>query len=215
MTRNFFYAFILSAGCAFIFQGCSSSENSGEIHMKFDVLDVKVVAPSSYVMLGQKYRADIFLTAHSSSTPFELELDSSGNIIHSVNCKDGICTFESLPDSEGLYKVSGRLKLNLPGWKEPRYYPFDTEYMIARPHATIVPEEFALKRGQENKLNISIPGVAPSDLSVLVSNGTVTGENGHYSLKPGKEDKCMITVAYRNQKGEIIKLDQQEYSVIN
>jgi hypothetical protein len=39
---------------------------SGKIAIKFNQLRAAVVAPSSYIQAGQKYKADIFIAASSS-----------------------------------------------------------------------------------------------------------------------------------------------------
>ena len=190
-------------------------EKESERSFKFDTISARVVAASPYVMLGDKYRAEIFLSAFSTSMPFELKVDSTSNPNQSVSYHQGISLFESIPDSEGQYVFSGKLIRKDPAGKEVVSYPFITEYFVARPQAIIVPAEFVLYRGKENKLSISIPGVAPDDLSVLSTNGSSQKAGIFYSLIPGKEDKCVITVAFKNSKGEYTKLDQKEYKVVD
>ena len=185
------------------------SENS----FKFDTISTKVVARSSYVMLGDKYTADVFLTAFSTTMPFELRVDSTGNPNEIVSYDRGICKYESIPDSVGSHKFSG--KVEFPFKDQIASYPFQAEYMVARPQVNITPGEFVLTRGKENKVNVSIPGVALNALSVLVSNATISGENGKYIIIPGKENKCLITVAFKNSKGEYVKMAQEECKVID
>lgn len=43
------------------------SAASGKLAIKFDKLNAKVIAPSSYIQAGQPYKADIFLAASSSA----------------------------------------------------------------------------------------------------------------------------------------------------
>src|ERR1035438_4238137 len=144
-------------------------EQDNKKSFKFDTLSARVVANSNVIMVGTEYQAEVFLSAFSTTTPITLETDSF-KPNQSVSYKNGICLFQSIPDSEGTYEFKGKLKVKGPNG-EYATFPFATEYKTFKPFAVIESaDEFVLHRGQENKINVSVPGIALEDLYILVSN---------------------------------------------
>ncbi len=202
---------IHAALATLVITSCSTPKEKKDF--SFDVMEAKVVAPATYIIQGNRFSEDIFLSAHSSSVPFEIKLDSTGNPNQTITYKNGVCTYEAIADSLGVQRVSGSLLLKSPDGKAISY-PFSSEYVVAKMQAQIVPLDFVLYRGKENRLNISVPSISPNDLGVIVSNGTVSGDKGIYTVVPGKENKCMITITMDSKEGPK-KVDAQEYNVVD
>ena len=214
--------FIMSI-ISFSIPSCKSAhEQESESSFKFDTMAVRVVPNSNYIIVGSKYHADIFLSAFSTTTPFELEMDSSdnpnqdssGNFNQSLSYEKGVGSYEAIPDFEGTYGFRGKLKIKDPNGNHVIIYPFNAEYKVAKVSATIVPSEFVLFREKENKIDVSIPGIASEDINILVSNAKVSGENGKFTLIPGKENICLISVLARMKEGSKM-FDQREYKVVD
>src|ERR1039458_1877352 len=164
-------------------------------------------------MVGNEYQAEVFLSAFSTTTPITLETDSS-KPNQSVSYKNGICLFQSISDREGTYEFKGKLKVKGPNGKDVTF-PFATEYKTFKPFAVIESsDEFVLHRGKENKINVSMAGIALEDLYILVSNAKVSGENGKYTLIPGKENKCLISVLAHMKDGNKM-MNQLELRVVD
>lgn len=57
---------------------------------------------------------------------------------------------------------------------------------------TIMAQQLCL--GALNPVNIAVSGVSSDKLDVSIDNGTLTGRNGHYFIRPDKATICNITV---------------------
>lgn len=186
--------------------GCKSGNKEKGNDFRFDAI-VPVITPvSNYVLLGDKYKAEIGLRAYSTTMPLEMKIDSNPNQGYSYN--NGTFHYEIIPDKEGEYKLHGEVRI--PG--SDKGYSFEASYVVAKPTALIVPSEFVLYRGKENKLDISVPGFPSDKLSVLATNCKLSGKDGKYVVVPGKENKVTITViSYLNNQGQ--KIGEYDYPV--
>jgi gliding motility-associated protein GldM len=166
---------------------------SGKIAIKFDRLAAKVIAPSSYVQSGQKYNADVFLAASSSSMTAEQLSIHRGATYDSVAKKCNGCdaTDNTLPISDGMgkYEASaagvgeqkwgGVIKFKKPNG-EFEFYPFESTYMVAAPSAAISADAMnVFYMGVDNPISVSAAGIAPSELQVTNTGGALK------NVKPG------------------------------
>ena len=181
---------------------------------KFDTLSARVVANSNYVLLGEEYRAEVFLAAFSSTSNPTVslgEVDSATNTIKgpkdtsSVKVSKGIGIYTTSPTAEGTVEWGGLI-----GMKDPadptktNYYRFKSEFKAARPAIVVSPTKMnVFYIGLENPVEISVPGKAASDLQPSVSGGSIGGSNGKYIVKvngpAGKE--CTVNVSARTPAG--------------
>ncbi|MBO9203260.1 MULTISPECIES: GldM family protein [Niastella] len=56
--------------------------------------------------------------------------------------------------------------------------------------------------GIENPVNIAVAGYKSNEIAVAIDNGTITGDNGQYVIKPAKPGKAVITV---KAAGKVVK----------
>lgn len=160
---------------------------------KFDKIEAKVVPKSRFVIAGDKYTADIFVAAYSSTdTPQVLigDYDTAKGEFRGVPQKitgtEGIVRYEVPAGGEGPRKYSGVINIKTPsGQVKP--YPFASDYVVSRPMATVSAEKMnVFYIGLTNPLSVSVPGVAPSEVTVGISGGG--------SLKPKGGGKYDVTV---------------------
>ncbi|MBL0343410.1 MAG: hypothetical protein IPP71_22670 [Bacteroidetes bacterium] len=76
---------------------------------KFDNLEARVIAPTSYVLTGQEYKADVFLAAYSSTSNPEISVGGA-----SIPVEGGLGKYSTRPGSEGLKNGVVLLKLKIP-----------------------------------------------------------------------------------------------------
>ncbi|MDR0437515.1 MAG: hypothetical protein LBH22_04340, partial [Bacteroidales bacterium] len=93
----------------------------------FDNVMARIVPKSTFVTLGETFEADIFVVAFDSRT--RITANVNGQLL---NSRDGIINFTSPTTREGVFPVTGYI--NLPGGER---YDFRTEYIVARPSATV------------------------------------------------------------------------------
>jgi gliding motility-associated protein GldM len=196
---------------------------------KFDKLVAKVIAPSSYLIVGQEYKADVLLVAFNSTQNPEIVVGPCDTTRADENkdpmrgpgkpipVEGGLGKYKAGTGAEGPQKWSGCIKVANPtgGFK---YYPFASEYMVARPAATVSADKMnVFYIGVENPVTISCPGVALSDLvPSLQGSGSIApaAEKGKFtvkvsggidatinvSAKMGKDTKPMAGIKFRVKK---------------
>ncbi len=154
---------------------------------KFDALQARVIAPTSYVLLGQKYQADVFLAAYSSTSNPKIlvgDVDTAKKAIRGTGTEipvsGGLGKYEVTATSEGIKKWGGLITVKNPETNVEESYPFEASYVAARPSTVISADKMnVLYIGVDNPMSISVPGVA-NDLVVA----SITGGGGTLSKDP-------------------------------
>jgi gliding motility-associated protein GldM len=148
---------------------------------KFDKVEAKIVARSSYVLTGQDYEADIMLVAYDSRQDLDIRLEG-GSV---VPVEEGMGKLKIRATSEGEKKWGGFINVVSPSTGELTRYPFSSSYMVARPAAVVSPDKMnVLYVGVDNPVSISAPGVTPENLMPSISGGgTIVGSKGKYIVR--------------------------------
>ncbi len=170
---------------------------------KFDALEAKVIAPTSYILLGQEYTADVFLAAFSTTTDPQILLGSdtskTGFKGSSLPVSGGIGRYKLSPQSEGLQKWGGVINLPSPDGTT-KHYPFKAEFMAAKPSLTVSAEKMnVLYTGVENPISVSVPGVAAENLIVTITQGSIPGSKGKFKARvnnPGTKVKVNVSAKF-------------------
>ncbi|MEK6615260.1 MAG: gliding motility protein GldM [Bacteroidota bacterium] len=186
--------------------------NIDALSYKFDTLSARVVANSNYVLLGDEYRAEVFLAAFSSTSNPTVtlgEVDSVTNTIKgpkdtsSVKVSRGIGIYSTSPTAEGTVKWGGLI-----GMKDPadpakmNYYSFNSEYKAAKPAIVVSPDAMnVFYIGLDNPVSISVPGVANEDLQPSMSGGSISGSRGKYVVRVTQGKECMVNVSAKMKNG--------------
>ncbi len=181
---------------------------------KFDAIEAKVVAPTSYIVQGEKYVADIFVSAHSSTQNPEVligKVDTTNKaqpkIIgegKSIEVIGGVGKYEVAGTAEGVQEYSGVINVKAPDGSI-KAYPFKGEYMVARPSMAVSPTKMnVFYIGVENPVDISVAGAAPTDVVATLtgtSGSIVSKGQGHYIVKVNSGTKCDINVSVKTKTG--------------
>jgi len=177
----------------------------GASSYKFDALSAKVIAPTSYVLVGQEYKADIFVSATSSTqnpivylgtfdpskfnynpkmTSFpKLEEFPLKPGYDSIPVQDGMGKYVDRSSSVGLKERTGVIKVKKPQGTGFDYYPFKLEYQIAEAGLVVSPDKMnVFYIGVDNPVSISVPGFPADRITAsLNKNGTLKQDKpGHY-----------------------------------
>lgn len=166
--------------------------------VNLDKFSAVAVAPTSYVLVGQPYTAEVFLTAYDSQSKPEITVGGSNIPIESGKGK-----YSGSTSSEGLHTWTGniRVRQNDGTYKT---YPTPTQtYMVARPSAVVSPDKMnVLFIGVPNPVSVSAPGVAKGDLRVNMNNGSISGKDGQYTVTVNSPGDATITVSGELTKGK-------------
>jgi gliding motility-associated protein GldM len=180
--------------------------SAGKSEFTFDKLSAVVIAPKTFIMSGDSVKAEIFVTAYDSQQQPEVEItgkfDSEG--------KPDWSEAESLPvnsqgkgilakrtTTTGEYKFASRVRVVTKTKGKQNYDASVFEYTVSQPTAVVSPTKMnVFYRGVANPLEVSVPGVAPSNI-VAVGSGVNLRRTapGKYEARVGKSStKATISV---------------------
>ncbi len=177
---------------------------------KVDRMEAKILSPSSLILQGEAYKADVMVAAYSSSQSPDVFLGSFNSSVkknekgayemltsasdappllnaQKVEVEGGFGKILMQGNATGIKKYTGVVRVK----KDDKYqfYPFDGEYQVAPKLAVVSPRMMnVLYIGLENPVDISVPGVAQSDVvASFEGNGTL--------VKAGDSYNALVTTA--------------------
>jgi hypothetical protein len=208
----------------------------GETDFKFDALAAKIIAPSSYIMQGQQYKADIFLAAFNSTQQPEVFLgpigafkkmpDGSYDKIDSPNplpagfsegsvlkTSGGMAKLEQGASGVGDRKYTGIIRIKNPtgGYT---FYPFEGGYQVAAKAVVVSPTKMnVLYIGVPNPMEISVPGVGQGDVNANMTSGTLSkNADGTYTATVTAVGKTEINVSAKVD-GKVQPMGTKEFRI--
>jgi len=154
----------------------------GKDDFPFDTIAAKVVSPTSYILLGEEYNAEVFLAAFSTTQKPKMTLNEED-----LSVSHGVGNYTVKTNKEGIFEYNGAIEVMKKNG-EVKTYPFESNYIVARPSLTVSPTKMnVLYIGIDNPISISVPGVPNSMISAKSSHGSLkAGGNGTYNIKPPK-----------------------------
>ncbi len=157
------------------------------------------VAPSSYILAGQQYKADIYLTAYDANSNPRITVGGA-----SIPTKDGIGTYTVTASGEGVRTWTGSLSVKQVEGPD-KVYPVSGTYMVSKPSAVVSPDKMnVLYIGVDNPVSISAPGVPKESLKVSFTAGSISGSNGHYVVKPNNAPGTTGKFTVTGDKGMVL-----------
>ena len=149
---------------------------------------VPQVMGSNSVMQGNNYEAKVFIAAMDSTSRPTIQVGP----FRSIRKDDGTTTYEMTGASQtltiddsgmGVYKIKpsglgdkswgGLIKVKAPDGSE-QVYPFEQTYSVVAPNVVVSPTAMnVFYTGVDNPVDISVPGVDQSKISVSMSNGRI------------------------------------------
>lgn len=160
--------------------------------VNLDRFSAVAIAPTSYVLQGQPYTAEVFLTASDSRTNPEITVGGS-----KLSVKEGKGLYTVGTGSEGIFSWTGVIRIRQTDGTVKEYRTAEQKYQVARPSAIVSADKMnVFYVGVPNPVSISAPGIAKEKLKVSMEGGNISGANGKYIVtvsKPGTAAK--VTVA--------------------
>ncbi|RFZ90185.1 gliding motility protein GldM [Mucilaginibacter conchicola] len=166
--------------------------------VNLDKFNAVAVAPSSYVIAGQPYTAEVFLTASDSKSNPDISVN--GN---KLATKDGKGTYTVSTGSEGTFTWVGKIHVRQNDGTFKDYTTAPQTYQVARPSAVVSPDKMnVLYIGVPNPLSVSAPGVSKDKIKVSISGGSISGSGGHYTANVSSIGTAKVTVS--GDKGTVL-----------
>ncbi|MCZ2130276.1 MAG: gliding motility protein GldM [Bacteroidia bacterium] len=180
--------------------------------IKFDAVEAKIIAPSSYIMSGSQYQAEIVLMA--LNTTAEPTIFVNGE---KIPVEGGKGIYKVPASGAGVHPVKGYIEVEGPDGIEKK--EFSTEWQSFQPAATISAEAMnVLYIGLENPISVSVPGFRAEDVVVSAGAGCVlskTTGTGKYIAKVSRVQgsKTKISASVKMPDGTSRQMGMMEYRI--
>ena len=178
--------------------------------VNLDKFSAVAVAPTSYVVVGQPYTAQVFLTASDSHSNPAITVNGS-----SVPVKEGQGTYTGGTSHEGVFTWTGKVTVKQADGTFKEYTTPPQTYQVARPSAVVSPDKMlVLYIGVDNPLSVSAPGISREKLHVSISNGSLTAaEAGKYMARVTTPGTATVTISGEVAPGKTQVLGSTEFRV--
>jgi gliding motility-associated protein GldM len=162
-----------------------------QAEINLDQFAAVAVAPTSYVIQGQPYTAEVFLTASSSTLKQTINVGGS-----TLPIKEGKGVYTVNTNREGMFSWVGTLTVIGTDGKPKTYRTPEQKYQVARPSAVVSPDKMnVFYIGVPNPVSVSAPGIPKEKLRVSVSSGSMSGANGHYTFTSTSPNPVVVNVS--------------------
>ena len=141
-----------------------------------DQFSAVAVAPSTYVVQGQPYKAEIYLTAYDSKKNPDISVSGG-----SVTVANGKGMFTGNTSSVGTFKWKGTIRVKQTDGQVKEYSTAEQTYQVAKPSVTISSDKLnVIYAGIPNPFSVSAPGFA--EVKANISAGSMSGSAGKYNV---------------------------------
>jgi gliding motility-associated protein GldM len=162
-----------------------------QAQVNLDQFSAVAVAPTSYVLVGQPYTADVFLTASDSKSSPSITVDGA-----KLQTEGGKGKYTGTTSSEGIHTWTGTVSVKQTDGTYKEYKTAPQTYQVAKPSAVVSPDKMlVLYIGLPNPVSVSAPGVPKDKLKVSISTGSIAGSAGHYAAQVSTPGTATVTVA--------------------
>lgn len=168
----------------------------GADEIKFDKFQPVVSASKGYVIRGEKYEAEVFLSAYSSTAGESTKIYVDGR---QLPIEDGVAKFETTTTSIGTKNYKVRIDVTNPVTGASESYEKQFEYEVGERSVAVSAEKMnVFYIGVDNPVAVSAAGISTNDLTVSISGsgGKIrrTG-TGRYIVNVDKPGECTINVS--------------------
>lgn len=150
--------------------------------MTLDRFKAVAVPSGSYVIQGQPYTAEVFLTASDSKSNPDISVNGTALAVN-----DGVGTYKGGTTSVGEFSWKGTIRVKQADGEVKIYETQPITYQVAKPSATVSSTNLnVIYAGIDNPFSISAPGFPLEKVKASISGGAMRGSNGKYIINvPG------------------------------
>ena len=174
----------------------------GKIHASdqtFNKIEAIVNSPTSYVLKGQPYKAEVFIAASDSTVDPIIKLNG-GTKLNVIKGK-GIYTGNT--NSVGSHSWGGVIELINPETKEVINYPFKSEYTVGQAQLVVSPTKMnVFYIGVDNPVDVSVPGIDPNKVHASISSGSIRKKGNSYVVRVKKVGKVRVSASADFESGK-------------
>ncbi|MBO9672689.1 MAG: gliding motility protein GldM [Sphingobacteriaceae bacterium] len=185
--------------------------NMDKAQVNLDQFAAVAVAPTSYVIQGQPYTAEVFLTASDSRSTPDITVNGS-----KLSVKDGKGTYSGATGSVGQFTWVGTIRVRQTDGQVKEYKTQPQTYQVAKPSASVTSTKLnVIYAGIPNPFTVSAAGFPLESVRASISGGSMSGSNGNYNVNvPGSMvgSEVSINVSASNA-GKTVSLGSQKFRV--
>lgn len=177
---------------------------------KFDKLSAVAVAPTSYLLVGQPYEAEVFLTASDSKKNPDIFVNGS-----QLETEEGKGKYKGPTGKAGFFKWKGVIKVKKPDGTMEEYETPEVEYQVAEPSVNVSPDKMnVFYIGVPNPITVSGAGIPKEKISASLDGpGSLTKDKDGYIANVTTQGKVKVNVFYEPKPGEKKNLGSKEFRV--
>lgn len=174
--------------------------------LRVNELNAYVMPASRMVMRGGTYSANIVLAAVDTTQRPEVFIN--GNRLTNDR---GL--YEVNTSSTGTYSYEGYLQVTNRDGSTSRH-PFTSEYIVIEPMATVSATMMnVLYAGIDNPVSISVPGVAMSDITATMSNGSLVRNGDAWVARPQQVGTEAVVTVTATMDGRQVNVANSTFRV--
>lgn len=170
------------------------AEKAQGTDIKFDSFEPVVSARKGYIIKGETYEAEVFLSASSTQNSGNTRISAGGR---SLPVKDGKGTYKVTTSSTGTKKYNVSISVTNPLTKETKTFKKEFEYEVGERSVTVSADKMnVFYIGVDNPVSVVAAGIASTALNVNASGVSLnrTG-NGKYNATGTRPGNASITVS--------------------
>ena len=177
--------------------------------VNLDKFAAVAVAPTSYLVQGQPYSAEVFLTASDSKSQPAISVNGTP-----LQVVDGKGVYQVPTNKEGIFTWTGTIKVQQTDGSIKEYRTPEQTYQVARPSAVVSPDKMnVLYIGVDNPISVSAPGTPTEKIKVSMTGGSISGSGGKYTVKVSSPGTARIAVSAEVAPGKVQTLSSTEFRV--
>jgi len=186
--------------------------NMDKAVVNIDKFAAVAVAPTSYVIQGQPYTAEVFLTASDSRSNPDIAVGGS-----KLSVRDGKGTYTGGTGSVGVFKWVGTIRVRQTDGQVKEYKTPEQSYQVAKPSANVSSDKMnVIYAGIPNPFSVSAAGFPLESVNASASGASMskTGAGKYNVLASGSQvgSEVSINVTASNA-GKSVSLGSQKFRV--
>ena len=200
-------------------------ENIDAGSLKFTSAEAIQIPQSSFVLRGDSFRSQIFISAKDTTQDPEIfvgEYDSVSPGVYemkgdyeTIKVVNGRGIFSKRTTTEGVKNYGGLITIKTESGT--KMYPFQGSYLVANKTAVVSPVNMnILYLEVDNPLKVSVPGFAAGDIKPRMSNGQLKAgakrSEGEWIARPNKKGKSIVSL-WADVDGKDTKMGEMEFRV--
>jgi len=172
--------------------------------VNLDKFEAVAVAPTSYLIQGQPYTAQVFLTAYDSKSNPAMQVDGTP-----INVRNGRGEYAVSTSREGIFNWKGTINVKQTDGTMKTYTTPIQQYIVARPSAVVSPDKMnVFYIGVDNPVSVSVPGLPAQSIRVSISSGSLTGSSGKYIARVNAAGNVTVSISAEISPGHTQLLSQ-------